>query len=124
MTKWPVQKPTHRTTHTHVEHQDATYIQKTLFVFRIFFIFFFIYNFLNDFSKNVEVLGLQRFDSMHRKSITDPPMRFSIFSVRFSIQSPYCSDPHFKHISVDAYQLFRTEQRIYAIAFKTRNFIG
>ena len=24
-------------------------------------------------------VGLQRFNSMHRKSITDPPMRFSIF---------------------------------------------
>ena len=23
MTKWPVQKPTHRTTQKHVEHQDA-----------------------------------------------------------------------------------------------------
>jgi len=29
MTKWPVQKPTHR---KHVEHQDATYIyKKTIF---------------------------------------------------------------------------------------------
>ena len=26
MTKWPVQKPTHRTTQKHVEHQDATNI--------------------------------------------------------------------------------------------------
>jgi len=24
MTKWPVQKPTHKTTPEHVEHQDAT----------------------------------------------------------------------------------------------------
>jgi len=24
MTKWPVQKPAHRTTHKDVEHQDAT----------------------------------------------------------------------------------------------------
>jgi len=24
MTKWPVQKPTHRTTQKHVEHHDAT----------------------------------------------------------------------------------------------------
>jgi len=31
-------------------------------------------------------VGLQRFDSMHRKSITDPSMRFSILSVRFSIR--------------------------------------
>jgi len=28
MTKWPVQKPTHRTTRKHVEHQDATDIQR------------------------------------------------------------------------------------------------
>jgi len=30
LTKWPVQKQTHRTTqkHVHVEHQDATDIQK------------------------------------------------------------------------------------------------
>jgi len=28
MTKWPVQKQTHRTTQKHVEHQDATDIQK------------------------------------------------------------------------------------------------
>jgi len=24
MTKWPVQKPTHRTTQNHVDHEDAT----------------------------------------------------------------------------------------------------
>jgi len=28
MTKWPVQKQTHRTTQKHVEHQGATDIQK------------------------------------------------------------------------------------------------
>jgi len=28
MTKWPIQKQTHRTTQKHVEHQDATDIQK------------------------------------------------------------------------------------------------
>jgi len=34
MTKWPVQKPTHRTTQKHAEHQDAADIQKTpIFVF-------------------------------------------------------------------------------------------
>jgi len=34
MTKWPVQKPTRRTTQKHVEHQAATDIQKKLlFVF-------------------------------------------------------------------------------------------
>jgi len=25
MTKWPVQKPTHRTTQKHLEHQDAMF---------------------------------------------------------------------------------------------------
>ena len=29
MTKWPIHKPTHRTTQKHVEYQDATDIQKT-----------------------------------------------------------------------------------------------
>ena len=28
MTKWPVQKPTHRTTQKHVEHLDVTDIQE------------------------------------------------------------------------------------------------
>jgi len=28
MTKWPVQKPAHITTHKHVEQQDATAIKK------------------------------------------------------------------------------------------------
>ena len=28
MTKWPVQKPTHRTTKKHVEHHDVTDIYK------------------------------------------------------------------------------------------------
>jgi len=32
MTKWPVQKQTHRTTQKHVEYQDATYIQKTILI--------------------------------------------------------------------------------------------
>jgi len=31
MKKWPVQKPTHRTTHKHVEHHDATDIMKKTF---------------------------------------------------------------------------------------------
>jgi len=31
MTKWPVQKTTHRTTQTHVEYQDATNIYKLLY---------------------------------------------------------------------------------------------
>jgi len=36
MTKWTVQKQTHRTTQKHVEHQDATAIQKKLlFVFYV-----------------------------------------------------------------------------------------
>ena len=28
MTKWPVQKPTHRMKQKHIEHHDATYIKK------------------------------------------------------------------------------------------------
>ena len=41
-TKWPVQKPTHRTTQKHAEHHDATDIQKTtIFVFLDFFNFLF-----------------------------------------------------------------------------------
>jgi len=54
MAKWLVHEPTHRITQN-VEHQDATDIQKktNFCVFRIFifFIVFFIHNFLNDFSK-------------------------------------------------------------------------
>jgi len=38
MTKWPVQKQTHRTAQKHAEHQDATYIQNKLFF--VFFRFF------------------------------------------------------------------------------------
>jgi len=34
MTKWSVQKPTQRTTQKHVEHQDATDIQKTHYFLR------------------------------------------------------------------------------------------
>ena len=41
MTKWPVQKPIHRTTQTHVEHQDATDIQKKTLIFIYFFGFVF-----------------------------------------------------------------------------------
>jgi len=44
MTKWFVQKQTHRTTQKHAEHQDATDIQKNtvVCVFQIFlFIFYF-----------------------------------------------------------------------------------
>jgi len=54
MTKRPVHRKTHRTTQKHVEHQDATGIQKkTIFCdFRIlYFILFLIDIFLNDFSK-------------------------------------------------------------------------
>jgi len=46
MTKWPVQKQTHRTTQKHVEHQDTTDIQKKkthLFVF-FGFLFFVLLN--------------------------------------------------------------------------------
>ena len=36
MTKWPVQKQTHRIAQKHTEHQDATDIKNTIFVcFRI-----------------------------------------------------------------------------------------
>jgi len=36
MTKWPVQKPTHRTTQKHVDLHDATDIYKIYFcVFRV-----------------------------------------------------------------------------------------
>jgi len=51
-TKWAVQEQTHRKTQKHVEHHDATDIQKKrhFFVFRIFIFYF--YNFLNDFFKN------------------------------------------------------------------------
>ena len=31
MTKWPVQKPTHRKAQAHAEHQDATDIENTYF---------------------------------------------------------------------------------------------
>ena len=37
MTKWPVHKQTHRTTQKHIEHQDATDIQKHVFVFYLIF---------------------------------------------------------------------------------------
>jgi len=33
MTKWPVQKPTHRTTRKHVKHYDATDILKKNYFF-------------------------------------------------------------------------------------------
>jgi len=40
MTKWPVQKQTHRTAQKHAENQDAADIQNTLFLcFSEFFIF-------------------------------------------------------------------------------------
>jgi len=58
MTKWPVQKLTHRTTQKHEQHHDATdKLKKGIFVFFgfLFFIFFFIDNFLNEFSINVEL---------------------------------------------------------------------
>jgi len=38
MTKWPVKKQTHRTAQKNAEHQDATDIQKKLFLC-LFFIF-------------------------------------------------------------------------------------
>jgi len=62
MTKWPVQKPTHRTTQKHVEHYDVTDRKNYVFVFfgLLFFILFFIYNFLNEFSKKCWVTALVR----------------------------------------------------------------
>ena len=56
MTKWPIQKQTHRTTHKHVEHQGATDIQKK----PCFGILLFIYNFLNNFSNKCRVTALVR----------------------------------------------------------------
>jgi len=62
MTKWPVQKPTHRTTqkHIHLEEKNYNYF---LCVFVCIFLggggrFFFIYNFLNDLSKKCWVTKL------------------------------------------------------------------
>jgi len=53
MTKWFVQKQTHRTKQKHAEHQDATGIQTKilLFVFLDFICLFFTYNFLSVFFK-------------------------------------------------------------------------
>jgi len=56
MTKWPIQKQTHRTTHKHVEHQGATDIQKKLVL--LFFILFIIL--LNNFSNKCRVTALVR----------------------------------------------------------------
>ena len=49
-----VRKQTHRTVQKHTEHQDATDIKNKhlLCVFRMFLILCFIYDYLNDFSKN------------------------------------------------------------------------
>ena len=47
VTKWPVQKQTHRTTQNHTEHQDATYIQNRLCLcvcFGFFYLIGFIYD--------------------------------------------------------------------------------
>ena len=63
MTKWPVQKLTHKTTQKHVHHHDAIDIKKNfIFVFFGFlcFIFFFIDNFLNEFSNKCWVTALVR----------------------------------------------------------------
>ena len=56
MTKWPVQKPTHRPTQKHVEHQDATDIQKQYFL--CFSDFFLNYIFLHALFKKVKVVPL------------------------------------------------------------------
>jgi len=62
MSKWPVQKPTHIKTKEHVEHQDATDIKKqpNFFSGLSDFFFFFMYIFLNDFSKKCWVTALVR----------------------------------------------------------------
>jgi len=42
MAKWPVEKPTHRTTQKHVEHQDTTDINYFFVVFGFSFLISFI----------------------------------------------------------------------------------
>ena len=57
MTKWSLQKQTHRTAQNHAEH--TTDIQNKLFLcFSDFSIF--IYDFLNDFSKKCSITALVR----------------------------------------------------------------
>jgi len=53
MTKWPVQKQTHRTDKKHTEHQYAKDIQKKsiCLCYTDVSVYFFIYDFLYDFSK-------------------------------------------------------------------------
>jgi len=61
MTKWSVQKQTHRTTKKHIEHQDATDIQKKpYFCDFVLFSFIYNYNFLSDFSKKSCITALLR----------------------------------------------------------------
>jgi len=45
MTKWPVQKPTHKTTQKHVKHQDATDNLENNY-FCGFWDFYFLFSFL------------------------------------------------------------------------------
>ena len=60
MTKWPVQKQTHRTAQKHAKHQDATDIQKKLvFVYFSDFIFC-IYDCVNNFTKKCWVAAFVR----------------------------------------------------------------
>jgi len=61
MTKWPLQKPTYRTTQTHVEHQRNRHLEKTIFVFFGFvfsFLFLFIISLKNS-PRNVEALNIK-----------------------------------------------------------------
>jgi len=43
MTKWSVQKQTHRKTQKHVEHQDATDIQKKYYIFGFYLLYFLLF---------------------------------------------------------------------------------
>jgi len=56
MTKWPVQKQTHRTAKKQAKHQDATYIHnKVIFVFFGFLFFYFFYMISSMIFPNVEL---------------------------------------------------------------------
>jgi len=46
MTKWPIQKQTHRTEQKHAEHQDATDIENKLFLCFSDFYFFILYSYM------------------------------------------------------------------------------
>jgi len=54
MSKWPVQKQTHRTAQKHAEHQDAADIQQKC-VFRLFLFYFLFMNSFMISPRNVEL---------------------------------------------------------------------